>query len=191
MEQHIGGGSSVSERLAQLLLGPSDSPWDLRNRSALAVLFVLLLIALSFTYEGFLSAGNVQGLLLAMTATGVAAIGTTLLVISKNIDLSIGGQYAIISVAAAMVARDTQSAVLAVFAAIGLGAVLGTANGILVRVFKINPLIVTLAGASVLRGLAYVVSDAPTFVAIGRMRIIHIPIPVWSASLSLRLLPSS
>src|SRR5580704_11071998 len=131
MEQHIGGGSSVSERLAQLLLGPSDSPWDLRNRSALAVLFVLLLIALSFTYEGFLSAGNVQGLLLAMTATGVAAIGTTLLVISKNIDLSIGGQYAIISVAAAMVARDTQSAVLAVLAAIGLGAVLGTANGIL------------------------------------------------------------
>ena len=167
------------------ILGPKDSPWDLRNRFPLGIFLILLSVTLSFLYEGFLSAGNAQGLLLAMTATGIAAIGTTLLIITGNIDLSIGGQYAIISIVAATVAHETQSAFLAVSAAVGLGISLGLVNGLLVRALRINPLIVTLAAASILRGLAYVFSEGRSvtgfpsaLLALGRQHLLGVPVPV-------------
>jgi ribose/xylose/arabinose/galactoside ABC-type transport system permease subunit/ABC-type multidrug transport system ATPase subunit len=171
--------------LAQRILGPADCPWDLRNRAPLAGFLVVLIVCLSIAYPEFRGGGNVQGLLLSMTATGIAAIGTTVLVISRNIDLSIGGQYAIVSIIAAMAARDSQSATVTVVVAVGLGALLGCCNGVLVRALKINPLIVTLAAASILRGLAYVVSSGrsitgfpPTLLVLGRGQVMGLPIPV-------------
>lgn len=170
------------------LLGPEGAPWDLRNRLPLALFFIALFAVLSLSYEGFLSAGNTQGMLLAMTATGIAAIGTTLLIITGNIDLSVGGQYAIVSIVAASVAQDTQSVTLAIATALALGGTLGLTNGLLVRAFRINPLIVTLAAASVLRGLAYVFSEGrsitgfpPELLAIGRQHMLGIPVPVLIA----------
>ena len=128
---------------------------------------------------------NTFTILLNITAIGIAAFGSALLIISGNVDLSIGGIYALVAVVTATVVRDTQEPVLAIIVAISLGAALGYLNGRLVRALKINPLIVTLAMAAIFRGFAFVVTDARSvfgfpdaFEALGRATVGPVPLPV-------------
>src|SRR6478752_7425619 len=120
----------------------------------------------------------------------VNAFGSALLVIAGNVDLSIGGIYALTAVVTGLVARDTQEPLLAICVGIVGGGAIGFLNGNLVRALKINPLIVTLAMAAILRGLAYLLSEARSvfgfpdpFVAIGRASIGPVPLPVAIAGM--------
>lgn len=115
----------------------------------------------------------------------IAAIGSGFLLISGNVDLSIGGQYALLSVVAATVAKTTHSPVASVAAPLLLGAALGLANGQLVRLLKISPLIVTIGTAAIFHGLAYVVTGGVSvfgfpepFIALGRTYLGPVPLPV-------------
>jgi ribose/xylose/arabinose/galactoside ABC-type transport system permease subunit/ABC-type multidrug transport system ATPase subunit len=90
-----------------------------------------------------------------------------------------------VSITTAMVVRDTQEPLLGVVVAIGMGAAFGYLNGRLVRALRINPLIVTLAMATIYRGFAFVLSDAravsgfpKSFEGLGRTNIGPIPLPV-------------
>jgi ribose/xylose/arabinose/galactoside ABC-type transport system permease subunit/ABC-type branched-subunit amino acid transport system ATPase component len=140
------------------LAAEHERPFDARNRLGLAFFCVLLIAYLGERYAGFLTAANLFVTLLSVTSIGLVGLGMTALLISGNVDLSVGGQYAFIGVCAAYVAVHTQSSVLGVLTGLALGAGLGQMNGRLVRLLRINPLIVTLGTASVLYGLAFVVA---------------------------------
>ena len=152
--------ASFASRLARTLNG-SERPWDPSNRLGLLVLCVVLIGVLGIVYPRFATVSNTFTILLNITAIGIAAFGSAMLVISGNVDLSIGGIYALVAVMTAIVGRDTQDPFLAIGFGILAGAALGYLNGRLVRALKINPLIVTLAMATILRGLAYVVTRCP------------------------------
>lgn len=176
------------ELLGRSLLG-SDRPWDPANRFGLVILCTVLVMSFSLAYQHFFTVDNAFTILLNITAIGIATFGSGMLIVSGNVDLSIGGMYALIAVTTATVVRDTQSAPLAVVFAIALGAALGFLNGRLIRALAINPLIVTLGMAAILRGLAYVVTDARSvfgfpdaFLAIGRTSIGPVPFPVIVAA---------
>lgn len=146
---------------------------------------MVMIVGLSLAYERFFTVSNAFTILLNITAIGIAAFGSALLVIGGNVDLSIGGIFAIVSITTAMVVRDTQEPLLGVVVAIGMGGALGYLNGRLVRALRINPLIVTLAMATIYRGFAFVLSDAravsgfpKSFEALGRTNIGPIPLPV-------------
>lgn len=169
---------------ARIGLG-SERPWDATNRLGLLLLCAILIFSLGFSYHNFFTVSNAFTILLNITAIGIAAFGSGMLVISGNVDLSIGGQYALSSIVAAIVVRDTQNPLLGFATAIAVGTILGHINGRLVRALKINPLIVTLGMAAILRGLAFVVTGARSvtgfpdgFVALGRTSIGPIPLPV-------------
>ena len=154
------------------------------------VLCLLMLSGFSLYFPNFFTVSNAFTILLSMTAIGIAAFGSALLVISGNVDLSIGGIYALTAVVTGLVARDTQEPLLAICVGIVGGGAIGYLNGNLVRALKINPLIVTLAMAAILRGLAYLVSEARSvfgfpdpFVAVGRTSIGPVPLPVVIAGL--------
>ena len=163
----------------------AERPWNPWNRIGLMGLCVALVVAFGATYDNFFTVSNAFTILLNITAIGIAAFGSGLLIVSGNVDLSIGGQYALCAVVTAIVVRDTQSAALGVVTGILCGALLGFVNGRLVRGLKINPLIVTLAMAAILRGLAYLVTNArsvfgfpDSFIAIGRAEVGPVPVPV-------------
>jgi ribose/xylose/arabinose/galactoside ABC-type transport system permease subunit/ABC-type multidrug transport system ATPase subunit len=181
-------GLRLLDLVGRSLLG-SDRPWDPANRMGLIVLCVVLIVAFGLAFDHFLTVDNGFTILLNITAIGIATFGSGLLIISGNVDLSIGGMYALIATCTAIVVRDTQNAPLAIAFAIVFGAIIGFFNGRLVRLLAINPLIVTLGLAAVYRGLAFVVTDARSifgfpdeYLAIGRTEIGPVPFPVIVAA---------
>jgi ribose/xylose/arabinose/galactoside ABC-type transport system permease subunit/ABC-type branched-subunit amino acid transport system ATPase component len=161
-----------------------ERPWDARSRIGLALVCIALALYLGANYSGFLSLDNFFITLLSVTSVGIAGLGQMMLLTSGNVDLSIGGQYAFIGVLTGYAARDSGTGA-AVATALGSGLVLGYINGRLVRLLRINPLIVTLGAGTVLAGLAFVVSKgvsiygfSSSFLKIGQTHIDSVPLPV-------------
>jgi len=168
------------------LLAPGDSS----RRTGLAVVGAGLLVYFSFHFDNFATPDNFTTTGLNVSAIAIAAIGTMALLVSGNVDLSIGSMYALVAVVTATVVVDTQSVALGIAVALGLGLLLGLVNGLLVLWLKISPLIVTLGMLAIYRGLAFVVGNGvpvygfpDSFAEIGRTRWLEVPVPVIVAAL--------
>ena len=81
------------------MLSGSERPWDPSNRLGLLILCMVLIVVLSVAYDHFFTVDNAFTILLNITAIGIAAFGSAMLIISGNVDLSIGGMYALVAVA--------------------------------------------------------------------------------------------
>ena len=94
-----------------------------------AIAFALLLFAVAIIAPSFFESGNFRDLIVNNAATMLVAIGMTIVIISGQIDISVGSQFAVCSVAAGMLAK-TGMPTLPLFAAVLLiGAAMGTLNG--------------------------------------------------------------
>ena len=165
------------------------SPGVASRRAGLAVVGAGLLVYFSLHFENFGTTDNFTTMGLNVSSIAIAAIGTMALLVSGNVDLSIGSMYALIAVVTATVVVETQSLPLAVVTALGLGLLLGLLNGLLVLWLRISPLIVTLGMLAIYRGLAFVVGDGipvfgfpDSFADIGRSRWAGVPLPVIIAA---------
>ncbi|HWA66506.1 MAG TPA: ATP-binding cassette domain-containing protein [Mycobacteriales bacterium] len=154
------------------------------RRSGLALLGVAQLLFFGLSFHNFLAGSNLTAIAQNNTDVLIAAIGTAALVISGNVDLSIGSQYALASVVTADVAVHVPAPV-AVLAAIAVGLAMGAFNGLLVVWLSISPLIVTIAMLAFYRGLAFAISGGnPVVVArsgflrIGLERVADVPVTV-------------
>lgn len=134
-------------------------PGDASKRIGLLGLIVILSVYLSAKYPNFHTSSNAKAILLNSSPILIAGIGAAALLISGNVDLSIGSQWAFCAMFTAYVAEHSRSTVAAVACGIGLGVAMGLVNGGLVRFLRISPLIVTLAMNLVWGGLAFVVSS--------------------------------
>jgi ribose transport system permease protein len=96
----------------------------------------------------------------------IMAVGATIVIISGGIDLSVGSIYALAGVAMAMALRAaaTESPiatlVLGLAVAVGVGLVCGALNGLMVVGLRVHPFIITLGTMWILRGIAFVASNA-------------------------------
>ena len=96
----------------------------------------------------------------------IMAVGATIVIISGGIDLSVGSIYALAGVATAMVLRadppsgPAATALLGLGVALGVGVACGLLNGLMVVGLKVHPFIITLGTMWVLRGIAFVASEA-------------------------------
>ncbi|AZC14969.1 ATP-binding cassette domain-containing protein [Microbacterium sp. ABRD28] len=155
------------------------------GRAGLIVLAAALVVLFATVNPTFISAANITTILVNISGTLIAAIAMARLIIAGQIDLSIGGMMALVAVGGAWVMRETQSFWLGVVATIAIGLLLGLANGLLVRILKISPIIVTLALLGVYTGLAFVITQSrpifelPADIALlGRLRVLGVPIIV-------------
>jgi ribose transport system permease protein len=85
-----------------------------------------------------------------------------MVIISRGFDLSVGSTVALAGVVTAEILTAGGSDPLAVAGAIGVGFAVGLINGLLITIVRVNPLITTLAMLSIVRGIAYVWTDALT-----------------------------
>ena len=95
----------------------------------------------------------------------IMAVGATIVIISGGIDLSVGSIYALAGVTTAMALRawglDGTDAVIAGLAiSVGVGLLCGVLNGLMVVGLGVHPFIITLGTMWVLRGIAFVSSNA-------------------------------
>ncbi len=124
----------------------------------------------SYWWPNFLKSGNLLNIVNQIVVTAIVAIGLTLVIIGGGIDLSVGSLIALAAVLTARLIRDyaggveasSLGLVLSNLAAIGICAAIGAVTGGLVAYVRIQPFIVTLAGMSIARGLAHIVSDGET-----------------------------
>jgi ribose/xylose/arabinose/galactoside ABC-type transport system permease subunit/ABC-type branched-subunit amino acid transport system ATPase component len=168
----------------------ASAAWDWRNRLGLGLLCMALILFFGIKYDNFFTIDNGFATLLNISSILIAAAGSGFLLISGNVDLSIGGQYALIGVVVAKTVVITQSALSGVVVGLLVGALLGLINGLLVRSLKISPIIVTIGTSAIFRGMAYVVSNGISvfgfpdgFIAIGQTRLGPAPVPVIIAAI--------
>jgi ribose/xylose/arabinose/galactoside ABC-type transport system permease subunit len=81
----------------------------------------------------------------------VAAVGMTLVILSRNIDISIGSQMSICCVAAGLMAKLGMPMLLVIPATMFVGASMGAINGLFVAVFGLPSIVVTLATMVIFR----------------------------------------
>jgi len=93
----------------------------------------------------FFAPANLRDLALNNAPLLLVAIGMTLVILVGQIDISVGSQFAIVSVAAGLVAKAGASTPLLLVTVLALGAGLGAVNGLLVGRLGLPSIIVTLA----------------------------------------------
>lgn len=95
-------------------------------------------------------------------ALGIVGIGAALVIITGGIDLSIGSVVAFAAVTFGVLLERGNSPITAMLIVLGVGALIGTINGLLVTRLKLQAFLVTLCGMFVYRGLAREVSNKQT-----------------------------
>jgi ribose/xylose/arabinose/galactoside ABC-type transport system permease subunit len=123
---------------------------------ALAALILLLIFNSIFT-TNFLDVNNFRNILLQVAPTMLVAVGMTMVIATGGIDLSVGSVMAIASAVAAT--SLDYGAGVAILLALVVAAFVGAFNGTLISVFRIQPIIVTLAVLISGRGIAQVLSN--------------------------------
>jgi rhamnose transport system permease protein len=130
----------------------------LKTRELGIVLALLLLVAYTaINNSRFLSGQSVRDNLLNTAILAVMAAGEAVVVITRNIDLSIGSVLGLSAFTVASMMSDHPGLPMVVALAVGLlvGAACGLLNGVLVRYGKVPALVVTLGTLYIYRGLTY------------------------------------
>ena len=115
-----------------------------RERS-LAVAIAALAGVLAVAADGYFSAANLTDLFLAGVPVLIIALGATLVVVSGEIDISVGSVFAICSVVAGLSSKTGAPVAVVTLVVILAGGMLGALNGTLVAFARIPSIVVTLA----------------------------------------------
>ena len=151
----------------------------------LAVLFIFLAIA----SPTFLTVRNLSNLGRQTSINGIVALGMTFVIISGGIDLSVGAVVGLSGMVAAMLMSAGVSPWLAMLAAVGVAALVGVINGVVIYYGKVPPFIATLGTMTVARGIIMLISGAAmvaglprSFTAFSQAEYLGIPsmILVWA-----------
>jgi rhamnose transport system permease protein len=146
-EQKVAQPRPSSHHVAELLL---------RFRE-LGIVLALVIVVGATTIDNhlFLSATSVQQLLSGAAIVALLAIGETIVVVTRNVDLSIGSVLGISAYAVGVLYRGHPHVPLVVvfLLALGIGAACGAVNGLIVTVLRVPSLVVTLGTLYIIRGI--------------------------------------
>lgn len=120
---------------------------------AILVVLVLMIVATQLDNSTFLSQQGIKDLLLNATILVLVAVGEAVVVITRNVDLSVGSVLGVAAFAAGDYMQGGGNPVVAVLIAIIVGAVFGVLNGLLVGIGQVPSLVVTLGTLYIIRGL--------------------------------------
>ncbi|GJM29579.1 MAG: sugar transporter permease [Cyclobacteriaceae bacterium] len=148
------------------------------------LLLILVVVLFGSLGEGFLTMRNFVNILIQVSGLTIVAAGMTLVLITAGIDLSVGSIMFLAGVVSGKLVDGGLSIWLAMPAILLVGAGMGFVNGLSIVRFRIIPFIVTLATLYMGRGLGLYISETravnlpDSFLAIGSLKIMGIPLPV-------------
>lgn len=158
----------------------------LLNNKAIVILIGVVIIA-AFLSEHFFTAKNLLNILRQVSTTGILAAAFTCVLACGYIDLSVGSLLGMLGI---IMAKLSTSANLpfatVVVIAIGLGALCGAVNGLIITGLRVNFFIATLATQLVFRGINYVICNnssisglPPEYASVGQQYWGPLPAPVY------------
>jgi len=173
------GRAAANERRRRILRWAQQS----------GVLFALLALVLLFsmTTDRFFVRGNLTIVALQIAVIGIVTVPGAMLVLSGYVDLSVGSVMILSAVGFGQLFDAGVPIGWAVLAGLAIGLVWGLlVNGYLIAYLGFSPIVVTLGGLALARGLAQAWSQGitvfgfgDTFGFFGTGRWLEIPIPVW------------
>jgi ribose transport system permease protein len=148
----------------------------------LMVFVIAMIVFFSTTSPYFLQVENFRNILVALAVVGVVCVPGTLLMISGQIDLSVGSSAAVSGMILASVVNKHGIAV-GLIASLLFGLALGLFNGFLVTKIGVNSLITTLGGLATLYGIALLIGNGQTLMMhnfdwLGTAQPLGVPLPV-------------
>ncbi|MEH6523831.1 ABC transporter permease [Sulfitobacter sp.] len=156
-------------------------------RQGILIAFAVFIIGFTLANERFLSPDNVMGVVRSSAILGVMALGVTFVVISGNLDLSVGSMMSF-STIVVLDLHDKIGPALAIPAMFAMTLCLGAFIGFLVGYLKLNSLIVTLGMLSAIHGLTLTYSggqnmdivdkESTWFAVFGQGFALGIPVPI-------------
>ena len=158
------------------------------RESAIALVLILVIAAATLNTRSFLFSDNSwRDLLLAPSILLLLAIGQAVVIITRNVDLSVGSTLALTAYLTGRLFVDNPGIPIVVVFAIGMlaGAGLGLINGLLVALGKVPALVITLGTLYIYRGVVLSwagsdrinASDMPDgFLSLGTKTILTIPV---------------
>jgi rhamnose transport system permease protein len=161
----------------------------------LGLLVVLLAIIVIVTIQvpRFFSLGNFEQILLSVAIIAIIAVGQTLVVLTRNVDLSVGSTVGISAyIVADLLKQHPQTSILLVIllgCALGLG--LGAINGLLVTIGRVPAIVTTLGTLYIYRGIDFLIAqgkqvsayDVPdSFLNLATIKILGVPLLIIFAA---------
>jgi rhamnose transport system permease protein len=159
----------------------------LARELGIAAALAILVIATSIANPRFLTAQSIKDLLLGSTILAIMAVGQAIVVITRNVDLSVGSILGLSAFATGTMFQASAGLPVIVVLVVGvlLGAGLGAVNGALIAAARVPALVVTLGTLYVFRGVDYTwatghqinAADMPTgFLHLGTVSVLGVPV---------------
>jgi ribose transport system permease protein len=168
------------------------------QRYSVVVILALVVVAFALLSKPFFTVSNLSNILLQSAATAAAAIGMTFVILTGEIDISIGSLMSLAMTVAWMVAvvpgaEPGQQAGVDAWVypvALAVGLALGLLNGLMIIILRINSFIATLATMFAFRGVAWKMvgssdkafADSPVLY-LGRTEIFGVGLPIYLVAL--------
>jgi rhamnose transport system permease protein len=122
-----------------------------RRELSVALAYMVLLVLLAVSAPSFYQGDKLRSILVSSAPVLVAAVGMTLVILARHIDISIGSQFSLCGVAAGLLAKTGLPMPLVAAGTLLTGAGFGTLNGLLVAGLGLPSIVVTLATLVILR----------------------------------------
>ncbi len=164
------------------------NPSIIIRKYAMVFIFILLFIIFSIMNPSFCSLANIRNLIIQNSYILVAGVGVSFVMMSGTLDLSVGYQVAAIGVLAGRMMKNGIPVGIVIVCCLLFGMLLGFINGGAAVLFKIDPLIVSIATMTAFQGVANLISGGlsynnfpDVFRVITRGSLFGIPMDVWIA----------
>ncbi|NSW77203.1 MAG: ABC transporter permease [Candidatus Atribacteria bacterium] len=158
---------------------------ELRGRNVLLLVLVAIVVITGVVNPRFLSVQNFLNILLQISVLGIVSLGATVLLVSGNLDLSVGSLLSLSAYIAGMMLLRGVSLPLAMLVCLSVATFFGFFNGFLTALERAHPFIITLGMMTFLQGIAVVISRGSPingmgglYELIGIRSIFRVPLPV-------------
>jgi len=159
----------------------------IKGREAV-VLFGLIgyIVIIGFINSSFIDASNLVRIANSALILVLLAVGSSVVIITRNIDISVGSILALTAIIGALFLRDGMPIPLVMILVMIIGAVLGVLNGIGVAYLGVPSIVMTVGTLGIYRGLSFVITGGHSvenipaqYKQLGSMSWLGVPILVW------------
>jgi rhamnose transport system permease protein len=152
----------------------------------IGVAIIVVFLATTINNHAFANAHSIQQLLTGAALIALLGVGETLVIVTRNVDLSVGSIVGLSAYIVGDVFKHNSGfpVVLGFVLGIAIGALVGSVNGLITTVTRVPSLVVTLAMLYIVRGIDGVIVDGKTidpgaipksFTEVGYKTILGIP----------------
>lgn len=172
----------MKEKFAALLNKDVRNKKNINQTLLLLMLIVVMCIIATSVNPRFIRISNIINIFQQVSVLGIVACGVGMLLISGDIDISVGAQISLIGIIMAMIIEKIGGIApgeanawmaplaipMAIVVSFAVGALLGLINGIIVIKSGVTSFIITLGFATIYKGVALLISGGGSFMLYGR-----------------------